>query len=311
MDTPAPQSEGAARVNWRSVAWITGAALALYVVVRLLPTGTNLQHLDFQVQGKGALEMCDPSRPQFIPVVTARSPVTMRLDHSAATGPHVWTLTLETVGGKPIGPVDLVTVHTRKLHLLAVDSTLTDYQHIHPEPTGRPGEWSFTHVPRHGGVYRLFTDFTPMATGRGLYAFSDYTAPGAAAVPAPELATGAVWTSRRGDWIFTLTPSAPEGIHAGQATALRFAARFATPGGVVPLETVMGAYAHLVAFDAARTGFAHLHPRLTDQGRVPDRMHPELNFDLMIPLPGRYVIWAQLQIRGEPVFVPFWFEVQP
>jgi hypothetical protein len=36
-----------------------------------------------------------------------------------------------------------------------------------------------------------------------------------------------------------------------------------------------------------------------------------MNFDLMIPQPGRYVIWAQVQLAGEPLFVPFWFEVQP
>lgn len=39
----------------RSVVLITAVAAALYVVVRLLPTGTNLSHMDFRVEGKGAL----------------------------------------------------------------------------------------------------------------------------------------------------------------------------------------------------------------------------------------------------------------
>ena len=59
----------------RQMAIITAVALALYVVVRLLPTGTNLNHMDFRMTGKGALEFCDPANPQFIPVVQVRSPV--------------------------------------------------------------------------------------------------------------------------------------------------------------------------------------------------------------------------------------------
>lgn len=300
-------------LNWRGAGWITGAAMALYVAFRFLPTGTNLHHLDFRVDGNGGLEMCDPSQPQFIPVVAARSPVLVKLERSGQPEANTLTLTLSTAGGKPIGPEDLLTVHTRKLHLLAVDETLADYQHLHPEPGERAGEWRFTHVPAHGGVYRVFADFTPAATGRGLYAFSDYIAPGAAGGPvSARIETKPVWTARRGDWEFTIVPSgAGGGIRAGQPTTLGFAVRAMKGGEPVPLELVMDAYAHLVAFDVGRTGFAHLHPRSEDQGKVPDPRRPELNFDLMIPQPGRYVIWAQVQLAGEPVFVPFWFEVQP
>ena len=107
--------------DWRSVAWITAAALALYAGFRLLPTGTNLHHMDFQVQGRGALEMCDPANPQFIPVVEARSPVRLELRRADERAPAPgettrFTLTLATSGGKPIGPQDLLTVLRAWLH---------------------------------------------------------------------------------------------------------------------------------------------------------------------------------------------------
>ena len=76
MSEPAPRSLTAGQR--RSILLITGAALALYAVVRLLPTGSNLNHMDFRTEGKGALEFCDPANPQFIPVVAVRSPVEMR-----------------------------------------------------------------------------------------------------------------------------------------------------------------------------------------------------------------------------------------
>lgn len=316
MNAPEQSSE-TPPVNWRGAAWITAGALALFAAFRLLPTGTNLHHMDFRVEGKGALEMCDPSRPQFIPVVAARSPVVLQLRRDGAAERNNWILTLATVGGKPVGPADLLTVHTRKLHLLVVDESLGDYQHLHPEPGEKPGEWRFTHTPAHGGVYRVFADFTPAATGRGLYAFTDYSAPGApAALAAPtdttevKPAPNSNWTARRGAWEFAVVPGGDGVVRAGQATTLRFTVR-AADGGAVPLEPVMAAYAHLVAFDTGRTGFAHLHPRVEEQDRIPDKTRPELNFDLMIPQAGRYAIWAQVQIAGEAVFAPFWFEVKP
>ena len=321
----ADNTEAAARtVNWRSVAWITGAALVLYAAFRLLPTGTNLHHMDFQVQGKNALEMCDPANPQFIPVVTARSPVRLelRVADGAAPAPGAatrFTLTLTTAGGKPIGPEDLLTVHTRKLHLLVIDPTLRDYQHLHPEPGGRPGEWVFTHTPRRAGGYRVFADFTPAATGRGLYGFADYTVPGKAAeetAAGPEAGAGTPLGGEAAEarWRFRLATKDGVAVKAGQPATLVFSGREAS-GGTVPLTLVMDAYAHLVAFDPDRSGFAHLHPRGEQPGdytvKTPDAREPRLYFDLTIPKPGRYVIWAQVNLEGGERFLPFSVEVAP
>ena len=85
-------------VNWRGVAAITAAALALYIGFRLLPTGTNLHHMDFQVSGANALEMCDPTNPQFIPVVAARSPAWTAAPSSAATSIPISTLCAGMLG---------------------------------------------------------------------------------------------------------------------------------------------------------------------------------------------------------------------
>ena len=291
----------------RSIGLITGAALVLYVVVRLLPTGSNVSHMDFRMEGKGALEFCDPANPQFIPVVAVRSPVVMTLKSEqppAKDAPIDFTLTLRTASGKPIGPADLLVAHTRKLHLLIADPTLSDYQHIHPEPGRRDGEWKFQLTPNRAGVYRVFADFTPIATQRGLYAAADFTVPGS--VPTVIQQVNTTW--QQGGYNFTL--DLPPVLHAGQTTDLRF--RVESQGTVkqpVPLQPVMGAFAHLVAFDDARSGFAHLHPQETDLAQPPDSLRPQLNFKVTIPRPGRYVVWAQVNLAGQEVFVPFWIEV--
>lgn len=313
-------------VNWRGAAWITLAAVALYVGFRVLPTGTNLHHMDFQVSGANALEMCDPSNPQFIPVVAARSPV--RLELRAADGAAAvvgreseFVLTLTTSAGKAIAPVDLVTVHTRKLHLLVIDPTLTDYQHLHPEPGARDGEWVFRHTPKRAGVYRVFADFTPTATGRGLYSFADYTV-GAGAADSPNTPGTGVATTKTalgeeaetGPWRFRLVTQDGAAVRAGVQATLVFSGR-EVAGGEVPMAIVMDAYAHLVAFDPDRSGFAHLHPRGERPGdyavSAPDAREPKLWFDLTIPKAGDYVVWAQVNLEGGERFLPFRLEVLP
>ena len=293
----------------RQVGFITAGALALYVLVRLLPTGTNLNHMDFRMTGKGALEFCDPANPQFIPVVQVRSPVVLSLksDHEPAKGqPVKFTLKLSTASGKPIAPEDLLIAHTRKLHLLVVDPTLSDYQHIHPEPGRRAGEWTFALTPERSGLYRVFADFTPVATARGLYASADFSVPGTVARVIQNPNT----TWQAGGYNLELV--GPARFRARQPVDLRL--RIESQGATkvpVPLRPIMGAFAHLVAFDEERSGFAHLHPLEVDLTKPPDALKPELNFKVTIPQAGRYVIWGQVNLGGSEMFAPFWVDVVP
>jgi len=309
--TPSPTRRGteSAPYPWRSIILITAVALVLYVGVRLLPTGSNLNHMDFRMEGKGALEFCDPANPQFIPVVAVRSPVvvTLQADREPARDQEIkFTLRLATASGKPVAPEDLIVAHTRKLHLLIVDPTLNDYQHVHPEPGRRAGEWVFTLTPQRAGTYRVFADFTPAATQRGLYASADFTVPGPVATVVREPNT----TAQAARFNFELVT--PRLFLAGKVADLKF--RIESQGRdkvPVPLQPVMGAFAHLVAFDEARSGFAHLHPNEMDLSQPPDALRPELTFKVTIPSPGRYVIWAQVNLGGSESFVPFWVDVAP
>jgi hypothetical protein len=303
-DTPGPGAR-----QWLGVAAITAAAAALFAAVRLLPTGTNLSHMDFRVQGANVIEFCDPANPQFLPVVAVRSPVTLAV--STASPPRAGedaeaTLVLTTFSGKPIAPEDLLVVQTRRIHLLIVDPSLDDYQHVHPVPGRRPGEWAFRFRPRFGGAYRIFADFTPVATNRGLYAETELAVAG----PPNPAAAGSQplsWAAEASGFRFALSPAALP-VRAGVQANLRLDIR-RVGGGPVPLEPVMAAYAHLVAFDTQRSGFAHIHPNPAETERPPDPVDPAFTFRLMIPRPGRYVIWGEVSLAGRETFVPFWFDV--
>lgn len=295
--------------QWVQSAAITAVAIAVYAALRLVPIGTNLNHIDFRVAGPGAIEFCDPLNPAFIPVVDVRSPVEMRLRANAAprAGEEVSvTVRLTTASGKPIGPRDLLVSHTERLHLLIVDPSLGDYQHLHPQPGREEGAWDFAFTPQVGGTYRVFADFVPAATGRGLYAFADLAVAGqpAAEVLAPEQQFEAA-----GHRFRKLVEPMP--VRAGRTAELVLAIEPARGGGEVPLELVMGAYAHVVAFDLARSGFAHLHPMAGDPLAPPDRERPELRFQVTMPRAGTYVLWAQVRLDGRDVFAPFGLDVVP
>lgn len=293
------------------VAWITLAAVTLYLTVRLLPTGTNLSHMDFR-PGGSSVEFCDPANPQFIPVIAVRSPVTMTLvsAENASVGHEVRLLAvLKTASGKPITPEDLLVVHTQRLHLLVIDPALSDYQHLHPQPGKNAGEWEFLFTPRRAGLYRIFADFTPAATARGLYASAELMVDERPGDVPETITTANNRTYENLGYTFELQTVA-EPWKAGRMIDLTFAVS-RRDGGPVTLQPVMGAFAHLVAFDAARSGYAHLHPNEIDLTRPLDPRRPLLSFKITIPRPGRYVIWSQVILEGREVFAPFWFDVVP
>ncbi|HTQ30584.1 MAG TPA: hypothetical protein VMI53_05185 [Opitutaceae bacterium] len=295
--------------QFRQLALLTLGSAALFIVVRLLPTGTNVPHLNYVPAGRSIIQTCDPSNPQFLPATEVQSPVTMTLATAApaaAGQPVSAVLTLKTYGNKPIGPDDIAISNAKKIHLLIVDPTLTDYQHVHPEPADASGAWSFTFTPRAGGRYRFFADFVPAATGVELYAWADLTVSGPPAAPVP--AARQNWTADSDGYRFTLTPGALP-IRARKIEDLTLTIE-RIGGGRVPLEVIMDAFAHLVAFDDQRSGFGHMHPLEVDITKLPDPVHPTLHFKLQLPRAGRYVIWSQVQIAGREIFAPFWFDAE-
>jgi hypothetical protein len=107
---------------------------------------------------------------------------------------------------------------------------------------------------------------------------------------------------------YTFTLTAPGGSPAVNVDQPLTLAVTRADGGEVKLEPVMGALAHLVAFDQQRRGYAHLHPVQT--GHETDPHQPQLSFVYNTSLPGRYRLWAQVQLDGRERFLPFDIDVK-
>jgi hypothetical protein len=216
------------------------------------------------------------------------------------------TLKLTSILGQPLLLKDLREVHTKKIHLLVVDPTLSDYHHEHPVPTDVPGEYAFRFTPRLPGPYRAFADLQPLLTGFQEYARVDLptVVPGGSAVEKTYARAG-----EAGGLRYELSLE-DEAIHVGVPALLRV--RVTRDGRPFSgLEPVMAAFAHLVGFHERGDVVLHMHPIEARALEAGDRGGPELRFRLFAETPGYYRLFLQTQVGGAAQFIPFGLDVLP
>lgn len=119
----------------------------------------------------------------------------------------------------------MVLSHERPLHLILVSRGLADFQHVHPEPTGRPGEYAVNVAFPSGGDQMLFAEFQRANGATVLHRTVltiDGPAPGALALPedlAPKVVDGA-----------RVSLSGAEGLRAARDARLLFRLEDAATG---------------------------------------------------------------------------------
>jgi hypothetical protein len=188
--------------------------------------------------------------------------------------------------------------HTQKFHLLAVDSTLTDYQHIHPQPTAIPGIYSFAFTPKLHGGYRLWADVTPLATGKQEYVLADLGHPKLAVIDKAERHEATV-NGYRFNLSFDKAP-----VMGGESMGM---ITVTAPDGspVKDLQPVMGAYAHIVGFYDDFRNVVHIHPMGEEPAGAASRGSSPVEFHLMATRAGFIKLFAQIKINGNEMMVPF------
>ncbi|QQR68877.1 MAG: hypothetical protein IPI58_08615 [Alphaproteobacteria bacterium] len=206
--------------------------------------------------------------------------------------------------GKPLTLDDLKEAHTKKLHLLIVDPTLTDYHHIHPVAGKNPDEYVFDFTPLKNDSYRVWADVIPVVTGKQEYARTDIGAP-AKEKASIDKATSMVTTVD--DYTFTLAlDSEPK------AGAPVMANVVITKDGqpFTGLEPVMGAFAHVVGFTEDYNSVLHVHPMGKEPTSDAERGGPKLEFHIEPEKAGFVKLFAQVRIGGKDIFAPFGITVE-
>lgn len=207
--------------------------------------------------------------------------------------------------GAPIGPNDLELVHTKKLHLLIIDESLTDYQHIHPVPGTKAGEWVFTFTPKFARTYRVWADSTRSGADQE-YVFADLPA-GSQKAPAPD--ANPVATAELNGLKFAL--SFDGAVKAGKGV-MGSVAVIDTKSGkpFTQLQPIMGAFGHVVAFSRDWGSIEHVHPLGSEPTKDSDRSGPVIGFHMQPANSGVLKIFVQILANGKETIVPFTVNVE-
>lgn len=207
-------------------------------------------------------------------------------------------LTLLKKDSQPAAPDDLVERHTKKLHLLIVDESLDDYQHLHPESDGN--RWRFSFTPKTAHNYKIWVDVQLK---------------GEAPQMMPILLMGAepckencvdgkpVAAAKFGGNDAQL--SFAKELVAGVPAEGKFALVSADGKTLENLEPVMGAYAHIAAFTADFGSVAHVHPMGKAPEKDGDRGAAPVSFMLHPEKAGVLKLFVQIRVDGKDVFLPF------
>jgi len=295
-----------------SLQWIliSGGCLAVFISLRSLPVEScEFLHYGDYVDDDGVIAGCGYEETNFFDLSELRFPIHFELvpDQPPVAGePTNFSLALRTTTGRAIDFKDIAITHTERVHAMVVDESLEDYQHLHPQPAGPSGHFRFRMTPKKTGTYRVYLDFIPLTNSRRTLLSAEFEvareAPAESTAPRIPAAADTPLISKAGGHHFELALD-QAALKTGESFEMELKA-LGDEANRPEFELVMGAYAHLVAFDPQRLGFAHLHP-MNPITEGQDPRNPDMRFQLELDKPGDYRVWAQVRIDGEDIFVPF------
>jgi hypothetical protein len=211
-----------------------------------------------------------------------------------------------TIDNKPISINDLKELHTQKIHLLIIDDSLEDYTHEHPIALNETGLYEFKWSQKKQGNYRIWADLFPLDTNAQEYVQADL-------VSGKEAKTEINRTTSLENTIegYTFKLSFDtDNLLAGKPALGKVNITDAKGNPVKDLEPVMGAYAHFVGFSDDMRTVVHIHPMGEEPTKLSDRGGPELQFHIIPEKAGFIKLFAQVNIKGKEIFVPFGLNIK-
>lgn len=261
------------------------------------PKGTNCPRCGMTLTSQVRLTLDAATAAIPARMVRARVQVDAPLRVGVRVSGH---LTLTSLRGVPITPEQLREVHTRKIHLLIIDGSLTDYHHEHPVPSAIPGCYDFSFTPQKPGTYRVWADVQPVATD--VQEFAMTVIPADTQAEPLKMEPDSLTNTVNG-LHYTIEFEQPP--KSGEPVQATLHVTQADGTGYAQLEPIMGAFAHIVGFRDDRTSALHIHPEIARTLNPGDRGGPDLRFRFYAAKPGFYRLFVQVQRNGQSEFVPF------
>ncbi|MGK5114976.1 heavy metal translocating P-type ATPase [Geodermatophilus sp. CPCC 205506] len=303
-------------------AYLTGVA----VVALALGAGlTAVSRMDAAERGmNGTLAWMQgtgmPMRPAMSEMMTAEVPPTeaadagveVRLELPADVRPgepaRLVATVVDTATGGPVE--DLTRSHEAWMHLIATREDLGTFAHVHPQPTGAPGQLAVELTFPTAGRYVVNTEFRRQGEMADVHQRQVVTVAGTAPEPVV-LAAGP-----RSVVVDGVRVELGGDAEVGSRSDLHVEFTDAETGRPVDdLQPYLAAAGHVVVMRADGTTFAHEHAEVEDASGRPvfalpgQSFGPELDVHAEFPTAGTYRLWAQFRLAdGDVLTVPFTVE---
>ncbi|WP_308190720.1 heavy metal translocating P-type ATPase [Arthrobacter hankyongi] len=207
--------------------------------------------------------------------------------------------------GRPVA--DLGRSHAVFMHLIATREDLGTFTHVHPEPTGEPGELAVDMAFPTAGRYRIDTEFRRQGEMADIHDVQQVRIAG----PAVSVPAGLAEDTRP-QTVGGVRVSLTGAVRAGRTSELVFSFTDAVSGRpLADLQPYLAAAGHVVIMGADGS-FAHEHAEVEDAGGNPvfalpgQTFGPELTVHARFDNPGLYRLWGQFRLAdGKVATVPF------
>ena len=283
---------------------------------------TAVSRMDFAERGmNGTLAWTQsagmPMRPAMSVMMTAEVPpveaeeagVTTRLQLPDSVRPGVPARITVSVVDTETGALveDLTRGHEAWMHLIATRTDLATFSHVHPEPSGRPGELAVDLTFPTAGEYIVNTEVRRRGQMADIHQRQVVTVTGDAPQAVALLA---------GPRTVVVDGTAVELVgdaRVGAPSDLHFAFSDARTGAPLDdLQPFLAAAGHVVVMREDGQTFAHEHAEVTDERGRPvfalpgQTFGPELDVHADFDTPGTYQLWGQFRrADGHVLTVPF------
>lgn len=217
---------------------------------------------------------------------------------------------LTDASGEPVGGDGLVLSHARRIHLLLVDESGEDFQHLAPEPGNELGSFAVPFRPGRSAAYRGWVLAVPAVTRlpEVLPLRLGGTKPGLAPMPS-DAASGDCFSAEREGFIVrvTSTGTGPLQIRSARTETIRVHVARTDGRPFDQLEPFWNAFAHLTLVSWDLESAIQVHPVGGEIQRDTLRGGPDLSFKLHAPAPGWWRLYLQLRCEGRTLTFPLRF----
>ncbi|MFI4956354.1 MAG: hypothetical protein ACHQAX_03995 [Gammaproteobacteria bacterium] len=223
------------------------------------------------------------------------------------------TLVLQNPNGTAAQYTDFTVNHGKRVHLIIIDPSLTDYHHLHPERTRKDSLaiYSVAFTPTMAGQYELVADVTPRQDNAQRFLTASFDVPGTAQAPHfKPLSVGAIQSEGTAATL-TFQTEIDQPLRAGQATMLNITVKDSEGNLFRDLEPLMQAFAHLIGFSEDRSHVMHAHPMGREVTAENARGGPNLMFHVTFPTPGYYRLFLQVRVQDNVLTLPLDARVGP